>query len=270
MHPEIDRYAQLDSPVHRWDPRWKIVAFTCLIVSFGLTSERARTVPSWSVDLPQALASLALSVLLVKISRIPLVSALRSIRPALFFLTILLIVLPLTHGDADASTKISLGPLTVSSQGFLIAVLIALRAFSILLLVFPMFGTAPFDHSLRALRDLRIPGRLVQLLGFTYRYIFVFANELRRLRLSWRARGFEPRFDLKTMRTVGNGIGMLILGSSERSERIMQAMLSRGYSSEIRVLSRFRTRPLDVLKSAFVVALAAIFVIWRLDIRGGA
>ena len=35
VHPEIDRYAHLDSFLHRWDPRWKLASLGPLLLSFA-------------------------------------------------------------------------------------------------------------------------------------------------------------------------------------------------------------------------------------------
>ena len=53
-YPEIDRYAGLSSPLHRWEPRAKLVAILCLIFSVVL-------IP----NLKMAFVGLAIALLLV-------------------------------------------------------------------------------------------------------------------------------------------------------------------------------------------------------------
>jgi cobalt/nickel transport system permease protein len=262
MHLEIDRFAHLDSVVHRWDPRWKLVAFAGLMLAFALTGDATRSDPRLWRDFPPALAALGIAFGFLLISRIPVGAALRSLRPALVFFVFLFIVLPLSQGEGFPF----LGPVKLSGKGLLMALLIFLRAFAILLLVFPMLSTSRFEDTMRALRELRLPAPLVQLIVFTYRYIFVFADEVHRLQVAWHARGFRMRFSLHALRTVGNGVGTLLIGSMERSQRIYQAMVCRGYSGSFRTIAAGSTRAADVLKTAVVLAMAAAFTAWR--IRG--
>ncbi len=259
MHPEIDRFAHLDSPLHRWDPRWKIPALFFLMLAFGFTGDQSRLHPRLRADLPPALAGLAVSLALVELSRIPVAFALRSLRAVLFFMGFFLVILPFTHPE----DRVAFGPLELSTTGFLTALLIALRGLAIMLLLFPMFGTSRFDESMRALQSLKVPARLVQLVVFTYRYIFVFMDEARRLQIAWKARGFFKRCRLHTLRTIGNGVGMLVVGSLERSQRIYQAMKCRGYTASFRILEERRARAGDVAKALLIAGLAAVFFLGR-------
>ncbi len=259
VHPEIDRFASLDSPIHRWDARWKIVGFTTLILAFGLVGSGAGGRPNLHGDLPPALIALAVSIALVEISGIPIRFALRSLRPACFFFAFLFLVLPLTQSDGVPLA----GPLSFSTTGLLLAGVVSIQAFSILLLVFPMFGTSRFEETTGALRSLRLPGPLVQLIVFSYRYLFVFADEVRRIQIAWRVRGFRRGLNLHTLKTVGNGTGMLLVGSVKRSERIYRAMVCRGYPGALAEPAKKVTRPRDAVKTGLLVSIAVGFAIWR-------
>lgn len=53
----------------------------------------------------------------------------------------------------------------------------SLRAISAVLLIFPLLGTTRFNLTLKALEKIKIPDKLIQLLIFTYQYIFLFLDE---------------------------------------------------------------------------------------------
>ena len=57
---------------------------------------------------------------------------------------------------------------------------------------------------------------------------------------------------------LGNAIGMPLVRSYERSERVYNAMVARGYSGRIKTLRRFKMTSLDWLKAAFIVAIALL------------
>jgi cobalt/nickel transport system permease protein len=98
----------------------------------------------------------------------------------------------------------------------------------------PLVGTGPFPVTIRALERLKVPSMVVQMILMCYRYLFVFTSEMQRMATAMKARGFRKRMDLRTLRTIGNFVGVLLVRSFERTERVYQAMLSRGFSGKIR------------------------------------
>ncbi len=258
MHPEIDRFAHLDSFLHRWDPRWKLATLLLLMLSMGIGRMGAQ--PSWSGDVLPALAGVSLSVVLLWCSRIPLGFALRHLRTAAIFLAIVLLAFTFTDpGGGEAG--ISFQP---SSTGFLFGMLVVLRAAAMILLVFPAFGTTRFEVTVKALHALRFPGPVVQVILFSYRYLFVYRDQLRRLRTAMKARGFLPRFDWRTPKVLGNSLGMLLVESVERTKRIYDAMVCRGFSGNFRTVEIFQTRPRDVLWTGVFGVGGILLRAWRI------
>ena len=259
VRPEIDRFAGLQSPLHRWDPRWKIATLLALMVLLGLEPEGSRAAPS-AADIPPALAGLALSSLLVTASRIPWSHVIRRLRGPAALLLLIAIVFAISF----PGERVGAGWLRFSTMGLLAALLVAARAISIILLVFPAFGTAPFASSVKALRSLRVPAPIVQTMLFAYRYLFVYADQLRKMSVALRARGFRPRPDAHTLRTLGRSIGVLIVGTVERTERIQGAMRCRGFSATFPAACELRARPMDAFLSGAVLASGLAVFAWKL------
>jgi len=243
MHlPEIDKFAHLKSPLHSWDPRVKIISILCLILSIVLVN-----------NLFVAALGLMLAVILVFLSRIPFRFVFLHLRWVILFVALFLIIMPLTvSGNEIARFHF----LSISERGLRMAFLIALRAVGAVLLIFPMIGTMRFNLTTTALQRLKLPNKLVQMIIFTYRYIFVVLDELGRMFMAARARGFKSGTNFRTLKTVGNLIGMLFVRSYERTEHIHRAMVSRGYDGTLRILDEFVLVKKDFLKAVFVVAAA--------------
>ena len=134
-------------------------------------------------------------------------------------------------------------------------------------------ASTPFPDLLRAMRGIGVPQVLVAIAGFAYRYIFVIGDEARRMMRARRARsgvGDAPEGGrgggvLWRARVTGGMAGSLFVRSLERSERIVDAMVARGYDGEIRSLSSPALRPRDWLAALpFTLALAAIQVLARI------
>lgn len=247
MHlPEIDKYAHLDSPLHRWDARVKVPCLSVLLLAVVLS-------PSY----PVALAGLAVALGLVCITRIPFSFVFVHLRWVLLFCLFLLVVLPPTAGGEPLWR---LGPVAVSREGLSTAGLITVRATAAVLVMFAMMGTARFHVTLKALRRLRVPQVVVQILAFSYRYVFVLFDELGRMLAAARARGSGCAPWTRTLRNTGSMVGMLFVRSFERTDRIYHAMLARGYRGEVKTLDDFRLRPADVLKGLLVAGAAGVLL----------
>jgi cobalt/nickel transport system permease protein len=89
--------------------------------------------------------------------------------------------------------------------------------------------TEPRDL-LVGLERLRVPGQLVQIIGFMVRYLDVVTDEMRRMRIARESRGFTGR-GLRTWPVMARTAGALFIRSYERGERVHLAMLSRGHQS---------------------------------------
>lgn len=243
MHlPEIDKYAHLESPFHSWDPRLKLISMLGLIFLVVLLSK------FWP-----ALTALGLALALVLVSRIPLGFVGWHLRWVFLFISFLWLIMPLT---APGPSLVKLGPLTLSLEGIRLTALISLKALAAVLLVFPMVSTMEFSTALKALDNLKLPNRLIQMIMFTYRYIFLLIDEVHQMSLAMESRGFEQRTNLYTLRMVGNLVGMLFVKSYERTERVYWAMVSRGYGGNLKVLGELKVHRGDVLKAGFISAIA--------------
>lgn len=145
-------------------------------------------------------------------------------------LLFILVFLPFTH---HGRVLFTLGPLSVTEEGVKQAVLIFVRSSVIL------WGSVFFLSSLEpasliyGLSKLRFPPKLLRLALFTIRYISVMEMEYNRLRKAMRARAFKPRTDLHTYRSYAYLLGMLLVRSHERAERVYKAMLARGFGGSL-------------------------------------
>lgn len=243
MHlPEIDRYAYLKSPFHSWDPRVKLISISFLLLSIVLVT-----------NLLVASFGLIIAIVLVFLSRIPLHFVFVHLRWVLLFILFFFIVMPLTV-PGDEIFKLNF--VNVSYKGIKLAFLIGLRAISAVLLIFPMIDTMRFDLTIKALHRLKAPSKFIQMTMFTYRYIFVLLGELGRMSTAAEARLFKKKVSIHTLKMTGNLIGMLFIRGFERTQRVYNAMASRGYKGSLKTLEEFKLSKMDFLKASFIITLA--------------
>ena len=173
------------------------------------------------------LVGLATALLLARLAKLNFKRTLRRVIAMDMFMIFLIIMLPFTTpGDA----LFSVAGLPASKEGLLHAFKIALKANAVVLCLLSVVGTMSATTLGYAMARLRVPDKLVHLLLFTVRYLDVIGQEYKRMRRAMQARAFILRTDRHTWRSIGYLIGMLLVHSLERSERIADAMKCRGYN----------------------------------------
>ena len=180
------------------------------------------------------------------------------LRWVLLFCLFFFIIMPLT---VPGDEIIRLNFVSISWEGTKYASLITLRAISAVLLIFPMIGTMKFDTTIKALQRLKVPNKFVQMIMFTYRYVFVFMEEARRMFTAADARIFKKGTNIRTLRITSNLVGMLFIHSFERTQNIYNSMVSRGYTGYLKTLDEFRVCGKDFLKAFSIVVIALILTI---------
>ncbi len=249
MISEIDRYAGIPSPIHRWDPRLRLVSIFTLIFSVILL-----------YNLQLVVIGMIFSIILTCISKIPFSFVLSRMKLVLIFVIPFFIIIPFTIIGTGVEIA-SFGSITLSYRGIeyvKFAALIVLKALTAVMLIFPMIGTSRMDITIKALEGLHLPNKLVQMFAFTYRYIFVLDDEFTRMDRSLASRGFKRRGNLYTLITTSKAIAMLFVKSYERADRVFYAMRSKGYSGTVATLHEFHARRQDWVNTAAVVGFAVL------------
>lgn len=246
MPLDIDRFAHVASPLQRWDPRLKLASLGVLVIGIALMK-----------TVPMGVAALLSALVLIGLAGLPSSFVLQGVKWVSVFLLPFLLIMPLSYPGEPAFHVLGL---PFAWEGFRLAVLIVIKALAIVLCAYAMFGSSRFDISMIALQRLKCPKIIVQMLLFTYRYVFVFLAEMQRMDVAMRARGFIKRPDRRTMHVMGNFVGTLLVRSFERTERIYKAMLSKGYQGEFHTMVVFKADGKDTVKAVLVLSIAVLLL----------
>lgn len=228
----LNLYQTKDSPVHRLDPRVKVILTLLVILS--------------NVALPDG-AWLALGLTWLALL---FVTALSKVKLK-YLMSRAGIVLPFTLAavttafSTPGETLFTLPYLEVgvTDQGLIRFGSIVARSWLSVQTAILLSATTKFPDLMHALRHLKIPTILVSTISFMYRYLFVLLEEARRLIRARSARsaklpGKKSGTSLsQNVKIGGSMVGQLFLRSIERSERIYQAMQDRGYRGHLLTLN---------------------------------
>jgi cobalt/nickel transport system permease protein len=155
---------------------------------------------------------------------------------------------------ATHDAVVSIGPLTVTEAGLAVLAAVAAKAAIGTCAAVLLGATTSYPDVLRGLRALRVPVLLTTVASLMYRYLHVIAQELRRMRAALAARAFHPRRATDAA-PLGRAAAALFLRTHARGERVHLAMLARGFGGTMPELSPLRLTWRDVAGAAGVVAL---------------
>ncbi|MFJ8646103.1 cobalt ECF transporter T component CbiQ [Streptomyces sp. NPDC093546] len=216
-------YRHGHSPVHRLPPHCKLAAVFCFVVVVVSTPREA----VWAFGLYAVLLGAVAAA-----ARVPAGFVLRRLVievPFVAFAFLMPFVVPgpqtellglsvSVPGLWDAFNVLAKGTLGVAAS-VLLAATTELRAL------------------LLGLQRLKLPPLLVQIASFMIRYGDVITDEMRRMSVARRSRGFEAR-GVRHWGVLAKSAGALFIRSYERGERVHLAMVSRGYAGTMPVIDQ--------------------------------
>lgn len=218
--------------VHRLDPRFRVVVVSAFALLVVLSAR------------PLVLgAALALALATLAAARPSVKRSVHRLVELNLFMLLFVAFLPLFVPGARA---FGVGGLAWSKEGLWQAGLIAGRANAIMIALTALLTTMEPAHLGFALDGIGCPRKLSGILLFMVRYIEVFHVEYHRLRNAMRLRGFRARCDRHTFRTFGYLIGLLVVRSLDRSERVLKAMKCRGFRGHFYLVAPFKVGGTDV------------------------
>ena len=238
------------SLLDRIDPRSRIVVALAFTLLTAVTNRPVTL-----------LVTLAVAIVCTGMCGLRLGVVVRRMVPVNLFMLLLIAVMPLTSGGREIG---HLGPLSYGEDGLRLALTIAVKGNAIVLMLVALLGSLDITTVGHALNHLHVPDKLTHLLLFTIRYIDVLRREYGRLSAAMRLRGFQPRANMHTYRTYGHMIGMLLVRSLDRSERVVAAMKCRGFRGHFYLLDHFHYSRTDVpfAVAALVVLSSLICLEW--------
>lgn len=248
----FDRYEDRASFIHGVDPRVKVVATLAFIVSVVLLPDGAW----WTYGLA--------FLVLVAMTLAAHLSPWLVVRRSLVGLPFMLAAVTLLFTVPGAVLWSGPFGLSISDAGLERFASILLRSLLALQAAVLLTASTRFPDILHALRHLHVPSVLVAIIAFMYRYLFVLADEVTRLLRARTARSARlPELDgggnvLWQANVAGRMAGQLFVRSLDRSERVYNAMLARGYRGEMLTMQSHAMERPDWAFLILALAVAAL------------
>lgn len=259
MHADVfDRYHHGHSPLHSLDPRIKVIITIAFILSNALLPDGAwmAFLLAWSFILFATAMSGLGTGFTFKRSFIALPFALAAI-------TVLFSI----PGKPVTSFQFLMWDLTITDAGLLRFISIVVRSWLSVQMAILLVAVTEFPKIIHALTHLRVPTILTVIISFLYRYLFVLTDEVMRMLRARQARsaaaaGVRSGGSVAWRAQIaGHMAGQLFLRSYERSDRIYNAMLSRGYKGELMTIHPHHFQRSDLIIGGLSIAVLILMQI---------
>lgn len=229
------------------DPRIKIIStfFFILIVVIG------------NQNILRFSALFAILLFIDIVSRVPISFLFKKSLSIIPFVVLVTMFLPFSSGGE----RIEVAGIQLSISGLRRFEDVVMKAFLSVFCAATLVGTTEFPYLLKGLEKLKMPKIMVILLSFIYRYCSVIQEEATRMKMARdvRSKGGNLSWQLKTL---GNILGQLFIRSYERSERIYEAMVLRGFTGTMKTLNQVQLASRDVVCGlSFCILVTVIRVI---------
>ncbi|MBE9221884.1 cobalt ECF transporter T component CbiQ [Cyanobacterium stanieri LEGE 03274] len=217
----LDRYAYLNSPIHRWEQKPKFIALMSLIMAFSFIN-KLKLLPVMVLT----------TVFFFVISKLPITFLISRLRYPGLFIIGLIIFLPFVIGE---NIIFNWSFISVKIEGILMVIVIIIRFLSILTISLILFATAPFISTLKTLQSLGLSPIINDMMLLTYRYLEQMGDRLLTMEKALQLKGFKlHKLSRRNLKIIANLIASLLIRSYEESKLVYQAMILRGYGIRIK------------------------------------
>lgn len=246
----ITPYSYKDNPIHKLDPRTKLLWFLIMII-FSIVTQQ-----------PALLAAGIGLVVLISLAAGLDISRYGPLVTAMIPVTIAVVILQLIF--AEGPILATIGPIALHSRGFEIAFKVMFRIILIVIVSLQFFmWVHPTDLALTFVA-FGLPYRYALLFGLSLRTFPVMERELVRIYDSQAVRGLELKGSLRKIVHLIPVMLPFVLRALRRTTEVAIAMELRafGYDRTRTYLRSIQFKPVDWAASAVLIVAAVGYLTW--------
>jgi cobalt/nickel transport system permease protein len=142
-----------------------------------------------------------------------------------------------TFGNGSHLGPIALpSSIYITQQGTTYVVTFILRVAACVSLAVLLFITTQQDLLFKSLRAIRVPKVYVLTISMCYRYIFLLVETIKDLFTARKSRQIASLPMREEQQWVGGRVGYMLVKSLDMSDKVHQAMISRGFDGDVKLM----------------------------------
>ena len=231
------------SQLHELSPQLKILATLLIVISIAFSK---------IINPFQIISHAVIVFLIIRFSNIPLKTYLKRLTLDIPFILFALFLPFLSSGNNDM--VFTLFTFEIYRTGLLEMFAILFKATAGLSMGIVLTATTTNIELIYGLQKLKLPLIIIAIMSFAIRYIDVFIDEFKRVKISMQSRGYIEK-GIKTLLPIAYASGAMLIRGYERGERVYLSMISRGFTGVIELQDR------DYKQSNYLQVLTIISII---------
>ena len=231
------------SQLHELSPQLKILATLLIVISIAFSK---------IINPFQIISHAVIVFLIIRRSNIPLKTYLKRLTLDIPFILFALFLPFLSSGNNDM--VFTLFTFEIYRTGLLEMFAILFKATAGLSMGIVLTATTTNIELIYGLQKLKLPPIIIAIMSFAIRYIDVFIDEFKRVKISMQSRGYIEK-GIKTLLPIAYASGAMLIRGYERGERVYLSMISRGFTGVIELQDR------DYKQSNYLQVLTIISII---------
>jgi cobalt/nickel transport system permease protein len=149
----------------------------------------------------------------------------------------------------------------ITKQGVRAATIFMMRVATCVSAVVLLFITTPQQVLFKSLRSVGIPKVYVLTIEMTYRYIFMLTDLVREMYIAKRARTIKAKSMFEEQKWVGGRMGYTLIRSIDTAAKVHMAMLSRGYTGDVKIMEEFKMHNRDYIAGFIVISMSVVIAL---------
>ena len=231
------------SQLHESSPQLKILSTLLIVISIAFSK---------IINPFQIISHAVIVFLIIRFSNIPLKTYLKRLTLDIPFILFALFLPFLSSGNNDM--VFTLFTFEIYRTGLLEMFAILFKATAGLSMGIVLTATTTNIELIYGLQKLKVPPIIIAIMSFSIRYIDVFIDEFKRVKISMQSRGYIEK-GIKTLLPIAYASGAMLIRGYERGERVYLSMISRGFTGVIELQDR------DYKQSNYLLALTIFSII---------
>ena len=231
------------SQLHELSPQLKILSTLLIVISIAFSK---------IINPFQIISHAVIVFLIIRFSNIPIKTYLKRLTLDIPFILFALFLPFLSSGNNDM--VFTLFTFEIYRTGLLEMFAILFKATAGLSMGIVLTATTTNIELIYGLQKLKVPPIIIAIMSFSIRYIDVFIDEFKRVKISMQSRGYIEK-GIKTLLPIAYASGAMLIRGYERGERVYLSMISRGFTGVIELQDR------DYKQSNYLLALTIFSII---------
>ena len=151
----------------------------------------------------------------------------------------------------------------ITRQGMNGAILLILRSCCSISFVYLLTSTTKWEELLKSLKVLKIPEPFIMTLEMTHRYIFLGLEITSNFFIARKSRSLGKSTGREGRRFIAHTAGQLLIRTSIAGDLVYQAMLSRGYTGEVKSINHYKVGLVDCFWLITNITFMLGFILWN-------